>query len=256
MRARVRVALLGSVACPLTIGTHVHDTEAMEQAVTLAASVRVATSPNPWVGCVIEAPDGQVFGGATEPPGGAHAEVVALRAAGAARGATAWVTLEPCSHTSGTGPWRRADGGGRPTGGGGARGPRPGCPGGGIERLRAAGIEVEVGVAADLVREQLAPYLKHRSTGRAWVVLDLAASLDGRAAAPDGTSQWITGGAAHADAHQLRAESDAIVVGAGTVRADDPELTVRHVPGRSPLPRGAGHGPAGGQGAPRAPAPG
>lgn len=123
--------------------------------------------------------------------------------------------------------------------------PDPRVAGRGIERLRAAGIEVEVGVAADTVREQLAPYLKHRSTGRPWVVLKLAASLDGRTAAPDGTSQWITGGAARADAHQLRAESDAIVVGAGTVRADDPELTVRHVPGRSPLRVVLGTAPAG-----------
>jgi diaminohydroxyphosphoribosylaminopyrimidine deaminase/5-amino-6-(5-phosphoribosylamino)uracil reductase len=95
------------------------------------------------------------------------------------------------------------------------------------------------------VREQLAPYLKHRSTGRPWVVLKLASSLDGRTAAPDGTSQWITGGAARADAHRLRAESDAIIVGAGTVRADDPELTVRHVPGRSPLRVVLGTAPAG-----------
>ena len=92
-----------------------------------------------------------------------------------------------------------------------------------------------VGVHAEDVRRQLAPYLKHRETGRPWVVLKLAATLDGRTAAPDGTSQWITGGGARADAHPLRAESDAIVVGAGTVRADDPSLTVRHVEGRDPL---------------------
>lgn len=224
-----------------------HDTEAMEQAVTLATSVRVATSPNPWVGCVLEAPDGQIFGGATEPPGGAHAEIVALRAAGdAARGATVWVTLEPCSHTGRTGPCADAlvEAGVRRVVVA-VEDPDPRVAGRGIERLRAAGIEVEVGVAADTVREQLAPYLKHRSTGRPWVVLKLAASLDGRTAAPDGTSQWITGGAARADAHQLRAESDAIVVGAGTVRADDPELTVRHVPGRSPLRVVLGTAPAG-----------
>ena len=224
-----------------------HDSEAMAQAITLASSVRVATSPNPWVGCVIEAADGQVFGGATEPPGGAHAEVVALRAAGeAARGATAWVTLEPCSHTGRTGPCADA------LIAAGVRrvvvaleDPDPRVSGRGIERLRAAGIEVDLGVEADAVREQLAPYLKHRSTGRPWVVLKLASSLDGRTAAPDGTSQWITGGAARADAHQLRAESDAIVVGAGTVRADDPSLTVRHVPGRSPLRVVLGKAPAG-----------
>jgi len=215
----------------------VDDTEAMQQAVGLAAAVHGATSPNPWVGCVIESADGQVFTGATQPPGGAHAEVVALEAAGgAARGATVWVTLEPCSHTGRTGPCADAL-----IAAGVTRvvvaleDPDPRVAGQGIERLRAAGVDVAVGEAADQVRDQLAPYLKHRLTGRPWVVLKLGATLDGRTAAPDGSSQWITGGAARADAHQVRAESDAIVVGAGTIRADDPSLTVRHVEGRSPL---------------------
>ena len=97
----------------------------------------------------------------------------------------------------------------------------------GIAALRAAGIDVTVGVAADEVAEQLAPYRKHRTTGQPWVVLKMAASLDGRTAAPDGTSRWITGEAARRDVHRLRAQSDAVLVGAGTVRADDPELTVR-----------------------------
>jgi diaminohydroxyphosphoribosylaminopyrimidine deaminase/5-amino-6-(5-phosphoribosylamino)uracil reductase len=97
----------------------------------------------------------------------------------------------------------------------------------GLARLRAAGVEVDVGVGAPVVRAQLAPYLKHRATGRPYVVLKLAATLDGRTAAPDGSSKWITGSEARADAHRLRAESDAVLVGAGTVRADDPELTVR-----------------------------
>lgn len=213
------------------------DLEAMGQAIRAAASVRGATAPNPWVGCVLEATDGRVFTGATQPPGGAHAEAAALAEAGeAARGATAWVTLEPCSHTGRTGPCAEAliqAGVARVVVG--IEDPDPLVAGQGIERLRDAGIEVQVGVAADEVRQQLAPYLKHRRTGRPWVLLKLGASLDGRTAAPDGTSQWITGGAARADAHQLRAESDAIVVGAGTVRADDPSLTVRHVPGRDPL---------------------
>ena len=224
-----------------------NDTEAMAQAIELAASVRGATSPNPWVGCVIEAVDGQVFTGATEPPGGRHAEVVALDAAGdAARGATAWVTLEPCSHTGRTGPCADAlveAGIARVVVA--LRDPDGLVAGQGIERLRAAGIEVAVGEQADAVRTQLAPYLKHRTTGRPWVVLKLGASLDGRTAAPDGSSQWITGGAARADAHQVRAESDAIVVGAGTVRADDPSLTVRHVEGRDPLRVVLGTVPAG-----------
>jgi diaminohydroxyphosphoribosylaminopyrimidine deaminase/5-amino-6-(5-phosphoribosylamino)uracil reductase len=121
--------------------------------------------------------------------------------------------------------------------------PDPQVAGRGIEQLREAGIEVDVGVCADEVRRQLAPYLKHRSTGRPWVVVKLAASLDGRTAAPDGTSQWITGDEARADAHRLRAESDAVLVGAGTVRADDPSLTVRHVEGPDPLRVVLGHAP-------------
>lgn len=213
------------------------DTEAMQQAVDLASTVRGSTSPNPWVGCVIEAVDGRSFVGATRPPGGPHAEAVALAAAGeAARGATAWVTLEPCSHTGRTPPCADAlvaAGVARVVVG--IEDPDPQVAGRGIEALRAAGVEVEVGLLADEIRAQLAPYITHRTTGRPWVVLKLGASVDGRTAAPDGTSQWITGAAARADAHQLRAHSDAIVVGAGTVRADDPSLTVRHVEGRDPL---------------------
>jgi diaminohydroxyphosphoribosylaminopyrimidine deaminase/5-amino-6-(5-phosphoribosylamino)uracil reductase len=111
--------------------------------------------------------------------------------------------------------------------------------------LRAAGVPVEVGVRADDVRSQLAPYFKHRRTGRPWVVLKLAATLDGRTAAPDGTSQWITGEPARADAHRLRAESDAVLVGAGTVRADDPSLTVRLAEGADPKRVVLGRAPAG-----------
>jgi diaminohydroxyphosphoribosylaminopyrimidine deaminase/5-amino-6-(5-phosphoribosylamino)uracil reductase len=99
-----------------------------------------------------------------------------------------------------------------------------------LAALRAAGLDVELGVGAEPAREQLAAYLKHRRTGRPWVVLKLAATLDGGTAAPDGTSQWITGPAARLDAHRLRARSDAVLVGAGTVRADDPALTVRLPP--------------------------
>ncbi|MGI8985022.1 MAG: RibD family protein, partial [Acidimicrobiales bacterium] len=117
--------------------------------------------------------------------------------------------------------------------------------GAGIRALRAAGVAVDVGVCAGEVRDQLAPYLKHRSTGRPWVVLKLASTLDGRTAAPDGSSRWITGEAARADAHRLRAESDAVIVGAGTVRADDPALTVRDAPGDDPLRVVLGTAPAG-----------
>lgn len=228
------------------------DSAAMQQAIDLAESVRGTTSPNPWVGCLLVAADGSQFSGATQPAGGPHAEVQALAAAGAkARGATVWVTLEPCSHTGRTGPCADAL-----IAAGVARvvvaieDPDPRVAGSGIARLRAAGLQVEVGMEAEAVRAQLAPYLKHRSTGRPWVVLKLGMSLDGRTAAPDGTSRWITGGAARADAHGLRAQSDAILVGAGTVRADDPSLTVRHVAGRDPLRVVLGQVPPGAKVAP------
>src|SRR5437764_3277257 len=189
----------------------------MGRAMDLASGVRASTSPSPWVGAVIE-PGG--FEGATRPPGGAHAEIVALDAArGAARGATMVVTLEPCAHHGRTPPCVDAiiDAGiARVVVG--IEDPDPNVGGKGITRLLEAGIDVEVGVGADEVRAQLAPYLKHRSTGRPWLVLKLAASVDGRTAAPDGSSQWITGNEARADAHRLRAESDAVIVGAGTVR--------------------------------------
>lgn len=202
----------------------------MRRAIRNAAAVRASTSPRPWVGAVLVTADGEVFDGATETSPGRHAEVVALDAAGSARGATVFSTLEPCSHVNITGPCADAlvDAGvARVVVG--IEDPDQRVRGTGIERLRDAGIDVTVGVCAEDVQRQLAPYLKHRSTGRPYVVLKLAATLDGRTAAPDGTSQWITGEAARVDAHRLRAESDAVIVGAGTVRADDPTLTVRHV---------------------------
>lgn len=201
----------------------------MQRAVVVAAGVRATTSPNPWVGCVIATPDGATFEGATQPPGGDHAEIVALSAAGAkAAGATLYSTLEPCAHHGRTPPCTEAI-----IAAGIARvvvavgDPDPLVEGKGLEQLRHAGIKVDIGIGADEVNRQLQSYLKHRTTGRPWVVLKLAATLDGRTAAPDGTSQWITGEAARKDAHRLRSESDAVLVGAGTVRADDPSLTVR-----------------------------
>jgi len=209
----------------------------------LAAGVRTATSPNPWVGSVVE-PGG--YEGATQPPGGPHAEVVALRAAGdGARGATLYATLEPCAHAGRTAPCVDAivDAGvSRVVVG--VEDPDERVRGAGIRALRAAGVIVDVGVCGEEVRAQLAPYLKHRSTGRPWVVLKLAATLDGRTAAPDGSSRWITGAAARADAHRMRAESDAVIVGAGTVRADDPALTVRDAIGTDPLRVVLGRAPA------------
>lgn len=237
MRVRVRTALRRAPRARYPERTDDVDEQVyMDQALAAAAGVRCTTSPNPWVGCVIEGVDGVTYTGATEAPGGRHAEVVALDLAGhAARGATAWVTLEPCAHTGRTGPCADAL-----VAAGVARvvvaveDPDPSVAGRGIDRLRDAGIEVVVGVGAEAAADQLAPYLHHRRTGRPWVVLKLAASLDGRTAAPDGSSRWITGEEARADAHRLRAESDAILVGAGTVRTDDPALTVRHVDGADP----------------------
>jgi diaminohydroxyphosphoribosylaminopyrimidine deaminase/5-amino-6-(5-phosphoribosylamino)uracil reductase len=215
------------------------DEQFMHRAVTVADSVRGTTAPNPWVGCVIvSGPDpARVFEGATAPPGGPHAEITALAQAGDlhSRGATLFTTLEPCVHHGRTPPCTDAI-----IAAGVARvviaveDPDPLVAGRGVEALRAAGIEVTVGPGSEEVAEQLAPYLKHRTTGRPWVVLKMAASLDARTAAPDGTSRWITGPEARRDVHRLRARSDAILVGAGTVRADDPELTVRLEDGATP----------------------
>jgi diaminohydroxyphosphoribosylaminopyrimidine deaminase/5-amino-6-(5-phosphoribosylamino)uracil reductase len=225
----------------------------MARAAEAAETTRGHTSPNPWVGAVVVPADGpspaagseQWFAGATAPPGGDHAEVAALRAAGElARSGTLYVTLEPCAHHGRTPPCTDA------VISSGIRrvvvaleDPDPQVQGRGIAALRAAGLEVEVGVGAEAAGEQLAAYLTHRRTGRPWVVLKLAASLDGRTAAPDGTSRWITGPAARLDAHRLRAQSDAVLVGAGTVRVDDPALTVR-LPPEDPFFRGPDEQPA------------
>ncbi len=206
----------------------------MRRAITAAEQGRGRTAPNPWVGAVVvpAVADDQWLAAATAPPGGPHAEVAALgRAGSAAEGATLYVTLEPCAHQGRTPPCTDAV-----IAAGirrvvvGIEDPDPHVSGRGLAALKAAGVEVVVGVESAQVSEQLAPYLKHRRTGRPWVVLKLAGSMDGRTAAPDGTSQWITGAAARADAHRLRAQSDAVLVGAGTVRADDPALTVRLPP--------------------------
>jgi diaminohydroxyphosphoribosylaminopyrimidine deaminase/5-amino-6-(5-phosphoribosylamino)uracil reductase len=181
------------------------------------------------VGCVLVR-DGELVGeGATEPPGGRHAERQALDVAGArAAGSTAYVTLEPCSHDGRTPPCADAL-----VEAGVTRvvialaDPDPRVSGGGIARLRAAGISVDVGIGADAVADDLAPYLHHRSTGRSYCLVKAALSLDGRVAAADGSSHWITGEAARADSHRLRADSQAIVVGSGTALADHPVLTAR-----------------------------
>jgi diaminohydroxyphosphoribosylaminopyrimidine deaminase/5-amino-6-(5-phosphoribosylamino)uracil reductase len=205
------------------------DEALMARAVALGERARLEAPPNPWVGALVVL-DGQVVGeGATQRPGQSHAEVVALANAGeAARGATLVVTLEPCDHVGRTGACTQAilDAGiSRVVVG--VIDPDPLVAGRGIERLRAAGLEVQVGVGATLVNEQLVAYLWQRRTGRPFVVAKVAATLDGVVAMADGTSQWITGDAAREDAHELRARSQAIVVGAATVRSDDPRLTAR-----------------------------
>ena len=206
--------------------------------------MRRAASPNPGVGCVIVADDDRVFEGATEPPGGRHAEIVALDAAGdAAAGSTVFVTLEPCAHTGRTGPCADAL-----IAAGVARvvigilDPDPNVAGQGIARLRAAGVVVDVVDDRDIA-EDLRAYLTHRRLGRPFVTLKLALTLEGRTVPAEG--QWITGPEARADGHRLRAEHDAILVGANTVRVDDPQLTTRDAPGPDPQRVVLGHAPAG-----------
>lgn len=216
------------------------DPRHMERARVLAAAVRRTTAPNPWVGCVIVR-DGAVVGeGATAPPGGPHAEKVALAAAGdRARGATLYTTLEPCAHHGRTPPCADAlvaAGVGRVVVA--VEDPDPQVAGRGLAGLRAAGIEVETGVLAAEVGRDLRSYLVHRRHGRAATLVKVATSVDGRTAAADGSSRWITGPEARADVHRLRADVEAVVVGSGTALADRPALTARDVtpaPARQPL---------------------
>ena len=201
----------------------------MRRAMRNAETARLRSRPNPWVGAVLVDTYGVVYDGATHKPGGQHAEREAIAAAGdAAQGSTVFTTLEPCSHTGRTGPCTEAliDAGvARVVIG--VTDPDPFVSGQGIARLQEVGIDVTVGVLEDEVSAQLAPYLTQRRTGRPHVIVKLAQTLDGFIAAPDGTSKWITGAEARRDVHRLRAQSDVIVVGTGTVKADDPSLTVR-----------------------------
>ncbi len=210
----------------------------MRRAVRLSRRVLGRTSPNPPVGAVVLDTAGLVVGeGWTAPPGGPHAEVVALTEGGErAADGTLVVTLEPCRHTGRTGPCTSAV-----IEAGIARvvvacaDPTTDA-GGGAQVLRAAGLDVEIGLLEDEVaRGPLEAWLTSHALGRPFVTWKYAATLDGRSAAADGTSRWITGEAARADVHRLRAEADAVVVGVGTVLADDPLLDVRPDPGRQPL---------------------
>lgn len=211
---------------------------AMRRAVALSARGLGTTSPNPVVGCVVLDRLGHVVGeGWHQRAGGPHAEVHALAEAGDdARGGTAVVTLEPCDHTGRTPPCTRAllDAGVSrvvyavadpfPAARGGAR------------TLAQAGVDVSGGLLRAEAAEVNAPWLTAVRTGRPHVTWKYAATLDGRVAAADGTSRWITSAESRADVHRLRAEADAVLAGSGTARADDPHLAVRGVPGaRQPL---------------------
>ena len=201
----------------------------MRRALELAARGWGRVSPNPLVGCVLVR-DGRVVGeGWHEGPGTEHAEAMALRVAGdRAAGATVFVTLEPCDHHGRTPPCARALINAGVEAVIAATGdPNPVVDGSGFRALRGAGLAVEEGLlGAEAIRQNVA-FRTHVRTGRPFVVLKMASSLDGKAAARDGCSKWITGEEARADVQRLRAWSDAVVVGSGTALADDPRLTVR-----------------------------
>ncbi len=205
------------------------ETTAMRRAIELAARGLGHTSPNPAVGCVVLDASGQLVGeGWHQRAGGPHAEVHALEAAGErARGGTALVTLEPCNHTGRTGPCAQAL-----IDAGIARvvyavpDPNPTATGG-AGTLRAAGVDVEGGLLADEAAAGNEAWLTSVLRRRPFVLWKYAATLDGRIAAADGTSQWITSPQSRADVHRLRALADAVIVGSGTARADDPQLGAR-----------------------------
>lgn len=206
------------------------DEQHMTRALELAASAG-NTSPNPRVGCVIARGAAIVGSGRHEGAGTAHAEVVALASCGDARGATAYVTLEPCVHQGRTPPCAPAlHEAGIERAVIAIEDPDERVAGRGLDLLRAGGVEVVLGVLADEARALNDSYLHHRTTGRPLLRLKLALSLDGRLAAPDGSSRWITGSAARRRVHSLRAGADAVLIGAGTAAIDDPSLTVRDVP--------------------------
>ena len=207
----------------------------MQQALALAAQSLLLSSPNPRVGCVISTPEGQLLGqGFTQRAGEAHAEVMALRDA-AARGhsvvgATAYVTLEPCSHQGRTGPCCDA------LAAAGIRrvvaaigDPNPRVTGNGFARLRAAGMEVEIGPGGAESRELNIGFFSRMLRQTPWVRMKLAASLDGKTALDNGVSQWITSSPARTDGHAWRARACAVLTGIGTVLADNPKLDVRLV---------------------------
>lgn len=209
----------------------------MRRAIAMAETARTRARPNPWVGAVLLCADGSIHEGATSEPGGPHAEIVALelahRAGHSTVGATLYSTLEPCSHSGRTGPCTKAI-----IDAGITRvitaieDPDVKVSGQGHDELRRAEIEIISNVCATEVRTQLAAYICHRRTNRPYVTMKMAITIDGFATVP--SRKWITGDRARTRVHELRADADVIVTGMGTVRADNPELTVRHVAGRSP----------------------
>jgi len=207
----------------------------MEQALQLAAQALYLSNPNPRVGCVISDHKGAILGqGFTQHAGGPHAEIMALRDAQEhgldVRGATAWVTLEPCSHQGRTGPCCDAliqAGIGRVVAS--VPDPNPQVAGQGFARLRAAGVTVEIGPGAAQSRDLNIGFFSRMQRGIPWVRMKAAASLDGVTALGNGASQWITSPAARADAHAWRARACALLTGSGTVLADNPRLDVREV---------------------------
>jgi diaminohydroxyphosphoribosylaminopyrimidine deaminase/5-amino-6-(5-phosphoribosylamino)uracil reductase len=206
----------------------------MRHALALAQTVLYTTAPNPRVGCVIVR-DGQVLGeGATQPPGGPHAEIGALRDAarrGAdVAGATFYVTLEPCSHFGRTPPCVDALLAARPGRVVVAMGdPNPQVNGKGLAKLRAAGIPVATGICLEEALALNAGFAARMSRGTPWVWMKMASSLDGRSALHNGASQWITGAEARRDGHAWRARAGLVLTGMGTVLKDDPQLTVRDI---------------------------
>jgi diaminohydroxyphosphoribosylaminopyrimidine deaminase / 5-amino-6-(5-phosphoribosylamino)uracil reductase len=207
------------------------DHACMAEALRLAERGRNTATPNPRVGCVIARGETIVGRGWHERAGGPHAEVMALAEAdAAARGADVWLNLEPCSHHGRTPPCADAlvrAGVKRVVAA--MQDPNPLVAGQGFERLRAAGIEVASGLMEVEARELNPGFVSRMTRGRPWVRMKLAASLDGRTALANGMSRWITGEDARRDAHRLRAAACAVLTGIGTVRDDDPQLTVRHV---------------------------
>ena len=209
------------------------EVEAMRRAIALARESRIPDGPNPRVGCIVLDGDGAVLAeGVHRGAGTAHAEVEALSAAtGRCAGATAIVTLEPCNHHGRTGPCSEAliqAGIARVVF---AQSDPHAIAAGGAVRLAAAGVDVEGGVLADEAAEVNEAWTFAVTQGRPWVTLKVAASLDGRVAAADGSSRWITGERSRAQVHDMRAQVDAIAVGTGTVAVDDPQLTARDASG-------------------------